>query len=135
MKLQVQPLLLLCLTTLTLIAFSGNAYAQQNDRPEIHQIFETILSAPKLEGSTFSSFELVLKPGFVNEVEHRHNGDLIGYVLEGEIEIVMDDSKKIIYKKGEFFHEKHQQLHASYVNPSSSDTTKVLMINLLKKDL
>jgi len=119
---------------LLLIFFSSTrSNAQQNDRPEIKQLFEAILSASELEGSTFSSFLLLLKPNFKNAIEHRHNGDLLGFVLEGKIELVMDDGKTQTYIKGEYFHEKHQQLHSSYINPSKTDSTKILMINLLKK--
>ena len=100
----------------------------QSGLPDLRKIVDADLSTAIGKEGRISAYTMTLVPGFFNEKEHRHLADIFGYVLEGKIEMMMEDSVSITYGSGEIFRERHNELHRIYRNPSQTDTTKVLMI-------
>jgi len=110
-----------------LLSFPGLSIAQ-NDLPQIIPVEQTSLSTPLLNDVKFVGFKMILPAGFDNEVAHRHQGDIFGYVLKGAVEMVMENNMPKTYSSGEIFHEKYRELHRSYRNPDTSHPAEVLMI-------
>lgn len=119
---------------LFILAQPRTAWSQANDAPAILPVFSGEMSHPDLDAFRVSSFELKLAPAFRNEAGHRHGGDLFGYVLQGSIELVIEGRDTLVFGEGEMFHERHLELHRTYRNPSLTDTTRVLMLQVVGKD-
>ena len=77
----------------------------------------------KLDGKETTVVEVTLKPGQGGE-PHRHPGPVIGYVLEGEYELGLDDQPTKVLKAGETFYEATGCLHRvsklSCVSPNTA---------------
>lgn len=104
--------------------------AQNNDRPEITPVLNAMLSQPGMDSTAVNSFVMELKPGFTNRNAHHHNGDMFGYVIEGSIEMTMEEGEPVVYQAGEMFHERHREQHRAYRNPSNDTAARVLMIRI-----
>jgi quercetin dioxygenase-like cupin family protein len=65
---------------------------------------------------------------------HRHPGPVVGYVLEGELEVAVDDGPVKVYKKGEVWFEPARALHRVNRNPSKSKPARFLAFMLMTKD-
>src|SRR5262245_863267 len=66
-------------------------------------------------------------PGQV-EAAHPHPGPAVGYVLEGEYEWAIDDSKPRIFKAGDTFYEPTGCLHGIGRNPSNTNKVRFIAI-------
>jgi quercetin dioxygenase-like cupin family protein len=77
--------------------------------------------------------EVTLKPGQKGE-PHRHPGPVIGYVLEGEYELGIDDQPSKVFKAGETFYEPTGCLHRVSKNPAAKGNTRVLAVVLHPRD-
>jgi len=115
------------ITACCMLSFPVLSFAQ-NDLPQIIPVEQTSLSTPLLNDVKFVGFKMILPAGFDNEVAHRHQGDIFGYVLKGAVEMVMENNMPKTYSSGEIFHEKYRELHRSYRNPDTSHPAEVLMI-------
>jgi quercetin dioxygenase-like cupin family protein len=58
---------------------------------------------------------------------HRHPGEIIAYVLEGEVEIRLGDGPTVRYGPGGSWHERPNQLHAVSRNASDTRPAKLLV--------
>jgi quercetin dioxygenase-like cupin family protein len=65
---------------------------------------------------------------------HRHPGPVVGYVLEGELEVAVDDGPVKVYKKGEVWFEPARALHRVSRNPSKTKPARFLAFMLMTKD-
>jgi quercetin dioxygenase-like cupin family protein len=77
--------------------------------------------------------EVTLKPGQAGE-PHRHPGPVIGYVLEGEYELGLDQQPSKLFKAGETFYEPAGRLHRVSKNPAAKGNTRVLAVVLHPRD-
>ena len=77
----------------------------------------------KLDGkeTKVTVVEVTLKPGQAGE-PHRHPGPVIGYVLEGEYELGIDQQPSKVFKAGQTFYEPTGCLHRVGRNPGQVKT-------------
>ena len=89
----------------------------------------------KLDGkeTRVSVVEVTLEPGQAGK-PHRHPGPVIGYVLEGEYELGIDDQPSKVFKAGETFYEPTGSLHRVSKNPAAKGNTRVLAVVLHPRD-
>ena len=89
----------------------------------------------KLDGkkTKVTVVEVTLKPGQAGE-PHRHPGPVIGYVLEGEYELGIDDQPSQVFKAGQTFYEPTGCLHRVSKNPAAKGNTRVLAVVLHPRD-
>lgn len=57
------------------------------------------------------SLLMTLAPGAEDTVSHRHDCELLGYVLEGDIQIALVTKDPITFSTGKMFYEKRNILH------------------------
>jgi len=89
----------------------------------------------KLDGkeTKVTVVEVTLKPGQGGE-PHRHPGPVIGYVLEGEYELGLDQQPSKVFKAGQTFYEPTGCLHRVSKNPAAKGNTRVLAVVLHPRD-
>ncbi|WP_425614221.1 cupin domain-containing protein [Anatilimnocola sp. NA78] len=71
--------------------------------------------------------EVSIAPG-QGGVPHRHPGSAIGYVLEGEYELGIDDKPTKVIKAGETFYEPAGCLHRVSRNPGKVNTRLIAVV-------
>jgi quercetin dioxygenase-like cupin family protein len=98
--------------------------------------FQTVrsewLTDVDLKGYKLESSVMTIAPGATDTVSHRHDCDLFGYVLEGEVQIGLDHAAAVLYKTGQMFFEKRNVLHSLAANPLRDHPTRVLLLFLIK---
>lgn len=77
--------------------------------------------------------EVTLEPGQGGE-PHRHPGPVIGYVLEGEYELGIDQQPSKVFKAGQTFYEPTRCLHRVSKNPAAKGKARVLAVVLHPRD-
>ncbi len=89
----------------------------------------------KLDGkkTKVTVVEVTLEPGQAGK-PHRHPGPVIGYVLEGEYELGIDNQPSKVFKAGETFYEPTGCLHRVSKNPAAKGNTRVLAVVLHPRD-
>lgn len=99
--------------------------------------FESVLSKwlsdPELKEYKMESSVMTIQPGAIDTVSHRHDCELFGYVLEGEVQIGLENKPFTIYKAGEMFYERRNILHNLAGNNLKDRKSKVLLITIIKK--
>lgn len=90
------------------------------------------LTDADLKGYKLESSVMTIAPGATDTVSHRHDCDLFGYVLEGEVQIGLDHAAPVAYKTGQMFFEKRNVLHSLAANPLRDRPTRVLLLFLIK---
>jgi len=65
---------------------------------------------------------------------HRHPGPVIGYVLEGELEVQVDNGPVKRYQRGDVWFEPARALHRVNRNPSKTKPARFLAFMLLTQD-
>jgi len=65
---------------------------------------------------------------------HRHPGPVVGYVLEGELEVAVDDGPVKVYKPGEVWYEPSRALHRVNKNPSRTKPARFLAFMMMTTD-
>lgn len=83
----------------------------------------------KLDGKegTATVVEVTIEPGQAG-VPHRHPGSAIGYVLEGEYELGIDDQPTKVIKAGGTFYEPGGCLHRVSRNPGKVTTRLIAVV-------
>ena len=83
----------------------------------------------KLDGkaATATVVEVTIAPGQAG-LPHRHPGSAIGYVVEGEYELGIDDKPTKVIKAGETFHEPAGCLHRVSRNPGKVKTRLIAVV-------
>jgi quercetin dioxygenase-like cupin family protein len=89
----------------------------------------------KLDGKAASAtvVDVTFEPG-QKYSPHHHTGPVIGYVLEGEYELGIDDQPSKVFKAGETFYEPTECLHRVSKNPAAEGNTRVLAVVLHPRD-
>ena len=90
------------------------------------------LTDADLKGYKLESSVMTIAPGATDTVSHRHDCDLFGYVLEGEVRIGLDHAAPVMYKTGQMFFEKRNVLHSLAANPLPDRPSRVLLLFLIK---
>jgi quercetin dioxygenase-like cupin family protein len=93
-------------------AVGGVALAHDRENAEAVKVLSARDVKEKLDGKEAKAtvVEVTLGPGQAGE-PHRHPGPVIGYVLEGEYELGLDDQPTKVLKAGETFYEATGCLH------------------------
>ncbi len=86
-----------------------------------------------VEGKEIRIVDLSIPPGATSPA-HRHPGDTFVYVIEGEVQIGLNEDAPVIAKAGETFHEPPMSLHKSTLNPSKTDKTHAIAIMIIDSD-
>lgn len=84
-------------------------------------------------GKEIRIIDLSIPPGGTSPA-HRHPGDTFVYVIEGEVQVGIDENEPITAKAGEIVHEPPMSLHKSTLNPSKTDTTHAIAIMIIDAD-
>ena len=104
------------------------ASQHQHDGEKVKVLSATNLTE-KLDGkeATATVVEVTIEPGQAG-VPHRHPGSAIGYVLEGEYELGIDDQPTKVIKAGQTFHEPNGCLHRVSRNPGKVKTRLIAVV-------
>jgi len=117
-------------------AHSQHDHAEKNttDAPSItfDGVLTQALSDPELADYKMESVLMTLAPGAADTVSHRHDCELFGYVMEGDIQIALVTKEPMTFSKGQMFYEKRNILHTLARNPNKEKTSRVLLIFIIK---
>lgn len=86
-----------------------------------------------IKGKELMVIELNIDPG-AGSPAHKHPGHTVGYVIEGQFEMQIDDDPKQIFKAGEVFYEPAGVVHTLGRNPSETEIAKVVVFMLKDAD-
>jgi quercetin dioxygenase-like cupin family protein len=116
------------------VGVGGMAVARHDEEDSVKPISAWDI-VEKLDGkeTKVTVVEVTLKPGQGGE-PHRHPGPVIGYVLEGEYELGMDQQPSKVFKAGQTFYEPTGCLHRVSKNPAAKGNTRVLAVVLHPRD-
>jgi quercetin dioxygenase-like cupin family protein len=107
----------------------GGMAAARPDEKETAKPISARDIVEKLDGKEARAtvVEVTLGPGQAGE-PHRHPGPVIGYVLEGEYELGLDDQPTKVLKAGETFYEATGCLRRVSKNPAAKGKARVTAI-------
>jgi quercetin dioxygenase-like cupin family protein len=105
-----------------------SAAHQHKDGEQVKVLSATSISE-KQDGkeATVTVVEVTIEPGQAG-VPHRHPGSAIGYVVEGEYELGVDDQPTKVIKAGETFYEPAGCLHRVSRNPGKVKTRLIAAV-------
>jgi quercetin dioxygenase-like cupin family protein len=105
-----------------------SAAHRHEDGEKVREISATDIKE-KLDGKEVRAtvVEVTIEPG-QSGVPHRHPGSAIGYVLEGEYELGIDDQPTRVLKAGETFYEPAGCLHRVSKNPGKVKTRLIAVV-------
>jgi quercetin dioxygenase-like cupin family protein len=120
--------LLLLLTGIGVAVGAIDASGEHEDGEKVKVLSATEL-LEKLDGKAAIAtvVEVTIEPGQAG-VPHRHPGSAIGYVVEGEYELGIDDQPARVIKAGETFHEPSGCLHRVSRNPGKVRTRLIAVV-------
>src|SRR5215470_3859624 len=101
------------------IGVGGMAVARPGEKERVKPISAWDI-VEKLDGkeTRVSVVEVTLEPGQAGK-PHRHAGPVIGYVMEGEYELGIDDQPSKVFKAEETFYEPTECLRRVSKNPAA----------------
>ncbi len=101
------------------------ASAAGQESPTLNMLLSQELA--DMEERDMSVIYLEYPPG-TGTGPHRHPAHTVVYVMSGQVESSLDDSAPVIYGAGESWYESPMQLHATFRNPSDSETFKGIAV-------
>jgi quercetin dioxygenase-like cupin family protein len=104
------------------------AHRQHHDGEKV-KVLSAADITEKLDGkpATATVVEVTIEPGQAG-VPHRHPGSAIGYVVEGEYELGIDDQPTKVVKAGETYYEPAGCLHRVTKNPGKVKTRLIAVV-------
>jgi quercetin dioxygenase-like cupin family protein len=121
---------------LTITAYAQHDHSSKQTTSTAPMTFNPVLtqalSDPELKDYKMESMVMTIAPGAVDTVSHRHDCELFGYVMEGEVQIGLEKKEPNSFLSGQMFYEKRNVLHSLARNPNKEKVTKVLLIFLIK---
>ena len=107
----------------------GMAFAHRHEDGEKVKVLSATDIKEKLDGkeATATVVEVTIEPG-QSGLPHRHPGSAIGYVVEGEYELGIDDQPTRVVKAGETFYEPAGCLHRVTKNPGKVKTRLIAVV-------
>ena len=120
---------LLLLAAGIVVGASGMTVAHHHEDGEKVKILSVNDIKEKLDGKegTATVVEVTIDPGQAG-LPHRHPGSAIGYVVEGEYELGIDDQPTKVLKAGETFYEPTGCLHRVSRNPGQVKTRLIAVV-------
>lgn len=117
-------------------AYAQHDHAEKNATAESSIKFDLVLrqalSDPELTDYKMESVVMTLAPGAVDTVSHRHDCELFGYVMEGDVQIALVTKVPTTFSTGQMFYEKRNILHTLAKNPNQEKGARVLLIFIIK---
>ena len=101
------------------------AWSAEQESPKLEVLLGQEL--PDMEERDMTLIYLEYPPGTGTDA-HRHPAHTVVYVISGQVESSLDDSEPVIYGAGESWYESPMQLHATFRNPSDSETFKGIAV-------
>jgi quercetin dioxygenase-like cupin family protein len=111
----------------------GASAAQDRAALAFTDVIKQSLSDPELKDYEMVSRLMAVPPGFADHVRHRHDAELFGYVIEGEVEIQLADRPGATYRQGQMFYEPRNAVHSLLRNQSQEKDAKILLLFIAKK--
>ena len=120
-----------------MLSLAGSAFAARaaGAAPSARQVVQRDLPKVNLDGWQMTASEVTYPPG-ESSGKHRHQGFVIGYVLEGQYRFAVNDHAPEVLGPGQMFFESFDepgQVHAVSGNASGSQPAKILAIVFTKK--
>src|SRR5262245_23252696 len=111
------------------LGIGGLLFAQHEGSGENVKVLSVTNLKEKLDGkeATATAVEVTIEPGKAG-VPHRHPGSAIGYVVEGEYELGIDEQPTKVIKAGETFYEPNGCLHRVSRNPGKVRTRLIAVV-------
>jgi quercetin dioxygenase-like cupin family protein len=131
-------LLFMFLVICTITAWSQHDHHAQSTTSAVPPlsfapVLNQALADADLKGYTLESTVLTIVPGGADTVAHRHDCDLFGYVLEGEVEIGLEKKAPLKFSTGQMFYEPRNVLHSLARNGSKGKQARVLLMFIIKE--
>jgi quercetin dioxygenase-like cupin family protein len=98
-----------------------------------NMVLSQAMADPDLNGFKMESSLMTIVPGGSDTVAHRHDCDLFGYVIEGEVEIGLEKKAPVKFSAGQMFHEPRNILHSLARNASKDKPARVLLMFIIKE--
>jgi quercetin dioxygenase-like cupin family protein len=140
MKKNIRVLFIAAVAACLLIAFfargrfrSGASAVQDRAALAFTDVIKQSLSDPELKDYEMVSRLMTAPPGFADSVSHRHDAELFGYVLEGEVEIQLAGRPSATYRQGQMFYEPRNAVHSLLRNQSGEKAARILLLFISKK--
>lgn len=125
--------LLLAVAAMPAFAQHEHSKADATDKAfQFQAVRSEWLTDAELKGYKLESSMMTIPAGATDTVSHRHDCDLFGYVLDGEVKIGLDHDAPVTYKTGQMFFEKRNVLHSFAANPLPDRPARVLLLFLIK---
>ncbi|HEY6404020.1 MAG TPA: cupin domain-containing protein [Blastocatellia bacterium] len=112
---------------------SGSSAAQDKAALAFTDVIKQSLSDPELKDYEVVSRLMTVPQGFADTVPHRHDAELFGYVIEGEVEIQLAGRPQATYRQGQMFYEPRNIVHSMLRNQSREQAAKVLLLFITRK--
>jgi quercetin dioxygenase-like cupin family protein len=112
---------------------SGASAAQDRAALAFTDVIKQSLSDPELKDYEVVSRLMTVPEGFADSISHRHDAELFGYVIEGEVEIQLAGRPNATYRQGQMFYEPRNIVHSMLRNQSREKTAKILLMFIAKK--
>ena len=111
------------------VGASAMTVAHHGEDGEKVKVLTDAAITEKLDGkeATATVVEVTIEPGQAG-LPHRHPGSAVGYVVEGEYELGIDDQPTKVLKAGETFYEPTGCLHRVGRNPGKVKTRVVAWV-------
>ncbi len=110
------------------VGAGGMEVSQHHDGEKVKELSANNITE-KLDGKAAMAtvVEVTIEPGQAG-LPHRHPGSAIGYVVEGEYELGIDDKPTKVIKAGETFYEPAGCLHRVSKNPGKVKTRLIAVV-------
>lgn len=95
-------------------------------------VLSQALSDAELTDFKVESVIMTIAPGVLDTVSHRHDCELFGYVLEGNVQIALVTKELKEFSAGQMFYEKRNILHTVTRNVSNTTAAKILLVFIIK---
>ena len=105
------------------VTFKQSDFYEKENQLLKHMIYWIVPNAVKYE---MEPIMIMIQPGGSSEIDDPHPGEEFGYVLEGQVTLVLNNKRQTI-KKGETFYYLANQTH--YLMNGSQHPCKVLWIS------
>jgi mannose-6-phosphate isomerase-like protein (cupin superfamily) len=130
----IRLVLLATLATLsTIMSARSQHHAGAHSAPlSFHPVLTTQLSDSELKNYKMISQVLTVAPGAIDTVKHRHDCELFGYVLNGEVQIGLGTESEKKFSAGQMFYEPYKILHYSLRNMSNQEAANILLFFIIK---
>ncbi|HEV2287658.1 MAG TPA: cupin domain-containing protein [Candidatus Acidoferrales bacterium] len=104
---------------------------RSSDSIDVHDLMSEPLA--QMQNPEVTMLTLTLAPGATSH-PHRHTGPVFAYILEGSILNQVDPEPAKTYHPGDFFYEPPMHVHRQFKNLSTTESAKVLAIEVREKD-